>query len=104
MAFTIDAELKNEAKRTIAIMSGEPVFYYVIRDSTWQPINMIARTDVGVVRPMAEKEVISEKHPYQFKKPGVYDVSAIAEFTLQEGDNSKVYKLETDRKQIEVVE
>ncbi|WP_169081371.1 hypothetical protein [Paenibacillus sp. PL91] len=103
-AFTIEVELKNEAERTIEIMSGEPVFYFVIRDSTGKAINTIARTDVGVMRPMLENEVISEKHPYQFKKTGLYDVSAVAEFTLQDGDDSKVYKLETVRKQIEIVE
>jgi len=102
--FTIDVELKNEAKRTIEIMSGEPVFYFIIQDRTGKVINTIARTDIGVIRPMSVNEIILEKHPYQYKKSGLYNVSAVAEFTLQDGDNSKVYKLETVRKQIEVVE
>lgn len=103
-AFTIEVELTNEAERTIEIMSGEPVFYLIIRDSTGNLINTIARTDIGVIRPMSVNEVISEKYPYQFKKPGLYDVSAVAEFSLQDGEDSKVYKLETVQKQIEVVE
>ncbi|CAM4435344.1 hypothetical protein FHS16_001633 [Paenibacillus endophyticus] len=103
-AFTIKVEFKNEAERIIEIMSGEPLFYFVIWDSTGKAINTIARTDVGVVRPLSVDEVITEKHLYEFKKRGIYEVSAIAEFTLQFGDDSKFYKLETVRKQIKVNE
>lgn len=102
--FTIDVELKNKSKKTVEIMSGEPVFYYFVRDSSGKVINTITRTDVGIIRPIADNAVISEKHSYQFKKPGIYVISAFAEFTLQDGASSKVYKLETVRKQVEVVE
>lgn len=70
---------------------------------TGKSINMIARNDIGVVHPMAGSEVISEKHPYRFKNPGVYEVSAIAEFSVQGGADDEVYKMETARKQIEVI-
>jgi hypothetical protein len=102
--FTIDVELKNKAERKVKIISGDPVFYYVIRDNTGKSINMIARTDVGVVHSMVGSEVISEKHPYQFKNPGIYEVSAIAEFSVQGGEDNEVYKMETAQKQIKVIE
>ena len=102
--FTLDVKLQNKAERKVEIISGDPVFYYVIRDNTGKSINMIARTDIGVMHSMMGSEVISEKHPYQFKNPGIYEVSAIAEFSVQGGEDTEVYKMETDRKQIKVIE
>lgn len=102
--FSMEAELKNTADQTFEIITGEPVFYYVIQDSDGNA-DPIVRTDIGVIRPIDSDDVIQEKHPYRFKTPGVYEVSAVAEFTLQGADdNPQVYKLETDRKKIEVIE
>ncbi|WP_198524727.1 hypothetical protein [Paenibacillus phocaensis] len=102
--FSLEAELKNTADQTFEIITGEPVFYYVIQDSEGNA-DPIVRTDIGVMRPIDPDDVIQEKHPYRFKTPGVYEVSAVAEFTLQGADdNPQAYKLETDRKRIEVIE
>ncbi|WP_044482040.1 hypothetical protein [Paenibacillus antibioticophila] len=102
--FNMEAELKNTADRTLEIMTGDPVFYYVIQDSDGNA-DPILRTSIGVVRPMKQDGVITEKHQYRFKTPGVYEVTAIAKFTLQSKDGKdQDYKLETERKQIEAVE
>lgn len=102
--FTMEAELKNTADRTLEIMTGKPVFYYVIQDSDGNA-DPITRIEIGVMRPMDQDDVILEKHPYRFKTPGVYEVTAVAEFTLQgEEGNDQVYKLETDRRKIEALE
>ncbi|MNW63118.1 hypothetical protein D3C74_412930 [compost metagenome] len=86
-------------------MTGEPVFYYMVRDSSGKTINTITRTDVGIVHLMGKKEALIENHTYSIKKPGVYEVSAVAEFSLHFGDGeSKTYKMETVWEKIEVIE
>lgn len=103
-SFTIEAELKNTSTQTFEIMTGKPVFYYVIRDSNGNS-DPIIRTDIGVVRPLGQNETILEKHSHRFKNPGVYEVTAVAEFSLfGEDENNQIYKLETDPKKIEVIE
>lgn len=104
-SFTIDAELKNITEQAFEITTGDPVFYYIIRDSTGKAMNSITRTDVGIVRTINKEEVILEKHPYRFKNPGIYEISVVAEFTLQDGEgSSKAYKMETVRKKIKAIE
>lgn len=100
--FVISVELKNEAGGDVQITTGNPVFYYVVRDHADNAINTIARDDIGVVRPMPEGDVISEKLHYRFKQPGTYEISAMAEFSVQSGEESEVYKIETTRKSIRV--
>lgn len=103
-SFTIEAELINTSTQTFEIMTGKPVFYYVIRDSSGNS-DPILRTDIGVVRPLGQNETILEKHSHRFKNPGVYEVTAVAEFSLfGEDENNQIYKLETDPKKIEVIE
>lgn len=100
--FKISVELKNEAGRDLEITTGESVFYYVVRDSTDKVINSSARKDVGVVRQMSDGDIISEKSQYRFKKSGTYEISAIAEFSVQNGEDSEVYKIETAPNSIQV--
>lgn len=100
--FIISVELKNEAGRDLEIITGSPVFYYVVRDHTGKGIHPIARKDVGVGLSMPEGEVISEKFQYWFRQSGTYQISAIAEFSVQNGEENKVYKIETARKSIQV--
>lgn len=101
-SFTMEAELKNTSDRAFEMITGEPVFYYVIRDGDGNS-DPIIRTDIGVIRPMDQNQVISESHTYRFKSPGIYEITAVAEFTLQsEADNPQVYKIETDPIKIEV--
>lgn len=45
-SFTMDAEIKNTADEMLEITTGDPVFYYIIRDSTGKSINTVTRTDV----------------------------------------------------------
>ncbi|WP_435924292.1 hypothetical protein [Paenibacillus sp. DYY-L-2] len=102
-SFTMEAELKNTSAQTFEIMTGKPVFYYVIRDSNGNS-DPILRTDIGVIRPLGQNETILEKHSHRFKNPGVYEVSAVAEFSLLgEDESNQVYKIETDPKKIEVI-
>ncbi|ANY75138.1 hypothetical protein BBD41_22610 [Paenibacillus ihbetae] len=103
-SFTMDAEIKNTSDEMLEITTGDPVFYYIIRDSTGKAINTVARTDVGIVRTIDIKEVIVEKHSYRFKNPGIYEISAVLELTIHNGDSRKVYKMETARKKIQALE
>lgn len=102
-SFIIEAELKNTSAQTFEIMTGKPVFYYVIRDSSGNS-DPILRTDIGVIRPLGQNETILETHSHRFKNPGVYEVSAVAEFSLLgEDESNQIYKLETDPKKIDVI-
>lgn len=104
-SFTMDAEIINTTEQALEVTTGDPMFYYIIRDSTGKAINTVTRTDVGIVRTIDRKEVIVEKHSYRFKNPGIYEISAVIECTLHNGDgSSKVYELETERKKIQVLE
>ncbi|MBO2942644.1 hypothetical protein JJQ72_01425 [Paenibacillus sp. F411] len=101
--FVISAELQNKTGRDLEITTGSTAYYYVVWDSDGKVINSsIAREDIGVVRPMSEGDIISEKSQYRIKKPGTYEISGIAEFSIQNGGKSEVYKIETARKSIQV--
>lgn|GEM_PF-1054536 len=102
--FKIDVELMNKTDREFNIMTGKPVFYYVIRDSSGRTINAITRNDIGVVRPMTKNEALSEQQQYRFRSPGIYEITAVARFTVQDGGSGNDYMMETDAKQIRVVE
>lgn len=98
----ISVELKNEARRDLEITTGEPIFYFAVRDNTDKVINSSARKDVGVLRQMSDGDIISESSQYRFEKSGTYEISAIAEFSVQSGEGSEIYKIETDRKSVQV--
>ncbi|ETT78907.1 hypothetical protein C173_02284 [Paenibacillus sp. FSL R7-277] len=100
--FVISAELKNETGRDLEITTGSTAFYYVVRDSNGKVINSIARKDIGLTTSMPKGAVISEKSQYRIKKPGTYEISAIAEFSVKGGGKNEVFKIETARKSIQV--
>lgn len=103
--FPIHATLENTSDQALEMTTGDPVFYYVVRDSKGKAINTNVRTSVGVARTIDQKEVIAEKHPYKFKTPGTYDISVVAEIILSDKDHSNhTYQLESEPKKIEVLE
>lgn len=51
---------------------------------------------------MSDGDIISEKSQYRFEKSGTYEISALAEFSVQSGEGSEIYKIETDRKSVQV--
>ncbi|MNJ46721.1 hypothetical protein D3C77_418590 [compost metagenome] len=101
--FTITAYLKNESKQDYAIESRQHIFYYLIKDSTGKGINSIVLPDMGVARIFPGSETITEKYTYKITEPGVYSVSAVAEFTVGEGENRNGYKIETEPGKLEVI-
>ncbi|WP_127576145.1 hypothetical protein [Paenibacillus barengoltzii] len=104
-SFHIHATLENTTDQSIEITTGDPVFYYIIRDSNGKALNTITRTDVGVVQTLDKKEMISEKHTYIFNKPGIYDISVVADFTLSDKDHSnQIYQVDSEPKKIQVLE
>jgi hypothetical protein len=102
--FTIKAELKKETEQKLTITSRKQVFVYVIKDSNGKQINSYAVTDGGKNRVLTGKVVISENYKFKIKEPGIYEVSAISEFTVNKEGSSKVYKIETNHKKVEVAE
>ncbi|CAH1211397.1 hypothetical protein [Paenibacillus sp. JJ-223] len=100
--FTIKAELKTELEQKVTISSKQQMFVYVIKDRNGKQINSYAITDKGKNREVSGKVVISENYKYKIKQPGIYEISAIAEFTVIKDGKSQNFKIETDSKQVEI--
>lgn len=100
--FTIKAELKKELEQKVTISSKQQMFVYVIKDRNGKQINSYAITDKGKNREVSGKVVISENYKYKIKQPGIYEISAIAEFTVIKDEKNKNFKIETDSIKVEI--
>ena len=61
------------------------------------------RKSIGINLQFPSKEEIVEEYRYKINQPGTYYISAIAEFTVNDGV-SKNYRIETDQKTIEIID
>lgn len=101
--FTIKADLKKETEKKLIIASRKQMFVYVIKDSSGKQINSnYTISDVGKNRIISGKAVISEVYKYKIKEPGIYEVSAIAKFTVMNDGKGEEIFIETDPKTIEI--
>ncbi|HEY4390832.1 MAG TPA: hypothetical protein VGN02_05730 [Paenibacillus sp.] len=100
--FTIKVELKKEIEQNVTISSRQQMFVYVIKDSEGKQINSYTITDKGKNREVSGKAVISENYKYKIKQPGIYEISAVAEFTVIKDGKSQNFKIETDPKKVEI--
>jgi hypothetical protein len=101
---TVNATLKNLTDHAIKIQHASGVFYFSIKDSNGKGVNTFVMKDLGIVLTLQGKEAITEQYSYKIEKPGSYEISAIASFSTEEGDNMKVYELKTNKIILEVVE
>ncbi|WP_019635206.1 hypothetical protein [Paenibacillus fonticola] len=101
--FTISAFLQNETEQDFTIESRQRIFYFTVKDSTGKNINTIVLPDMGIRQTFPESAKITEQFTYRIKTPGVYSITAVAEFTVNEGDSSTVYKMETEASKLEVI-
>lgn len=102
--FTIKGSFGNKTDQQLDIMSRDKIFYYHINDKSGKQRNTFVMTDVGIFRTMSGQSTTIEEYSYKIKEPGVYEIVAIAEFTVYEGKTGKNYKLVSDPVWIEVVE
>ncbi|MBT2291055.1 hypothetical protein J7E73_18305 [Paenibacillus albidus] len=102
--FTVAANLKVNIKGKLTITSREQLFIYLIKDSSGKLTNSYAVKDVGLSRSLSAGEIITEEYKHKIKEPGVYEISATAEFTLDKDGESKNYKIVTESKKVEVTE
>jgi hypothetical protein len=100
--FTMKAELKKQTTQKITIQSRQKMFTFLIKDRSGKQINSYAIKDSGLARVISGKAVIPESYEYKIKKPGIYEVSAIAEFSVIENGKSKDFIIETEPKKIEI--
>lgn len=100
--FTIKAVLKNQTGQKLRIQSTREMFVYLIKDRNGKQINSYTIQEVGITRDISGKSVISESHQYKIKKPGTYEISAIAKFTAIENGKSKDFIIKTEPKKIEI--
>ncbi|OAB28310.1 hypothetical protein PMSD_22545 [Paenibacillus macquariensis subsp. defensor] len=100
-AFIVEATLKNLSDHDLTISHAAGVFYFSTKDSNGKVVNTFAMADVGIHRTIKSKGMITERCVYKLNNPGTYEVSAIAKFSLGEGDNFK--EVETNKENIKVV-
>jgi hypothetical protein len=104
-AFSIKGSFENKTDQQLKIMSGNSLFYYHIKDKSGKRINNILRLDVARYHTMSGSSTTKEEYLYKIKKPGVYKIVAIAEFTvLVDKLSGNNYKLVSDPVWIEVVD
>jgi hypothetical protein len=101
--FIVEATLKNLSDKDFTILHAARVFYFYIKHSNGKGVNTFVMEDVGIVRTFQGKGTITEKYTYRLKKPGLYEVSATAKFTVGEGDNEKDFEIETNKASFEVI-
>ena len=101
-AFVIRAALVNEAEHDTVIQHASGIFSFTIKDSSGKPINTFVMADLGIRRPLKAKETVSEEYRYKLDKPGRYEVSAVAKFTVPEGNREKEIELGTNLAIVEV--
>ena len=101
--FLIKAQIKNKTANKLTITRGEKSFRYMILDSSGKRINSLMRKSIGINHQFPSKEYIVEEYRYKINRPGTYYISAIAEFTVNDGV-SKNYGIETDQKAIEIID
>lgn len=101
--FVVEATLKNLSDNNLTILHASGVFYFSIKDSNGKGVNTFAMGDVGIYRPFQGKGMIIEQYIYKLEKPGYYEVSALAKFSVREGDNKKDLIVETDKASFEVL-
>ncbi len=79
------------------LYSDAKMFICLIKDSSGKQINSYAIKDLGLIRQFSGKETISEAYNYKIKEPGIYEVSAVAEFMVNTDGSTKAqnYKIET---------
>lgn len=65
-------------------------------------MNSLAIHDMGLVRTVSGSILVEEDYIYNFKEPGTYIISAVAEFSWIQGDERSSYSLETELKRITV--
>ncbi|GIO33398.1 MULTISPECIES: hypothetical protein [Paenibacillus] len=103
-AFAVKADLQVNTEQTMTMMSRENIFVFLIKDRNGKQINSFGVHDVGKVRTLSGKETISEAYHYKIKEPGVYMISAVAEFKIDKDGSIKGYKIEADPQTVEVTE
>lgn len=102
--FTINADFKLESDLDMSITSGDHIFTYIIQDVNGKKMNSYAKVDIGINQTISGGTIISEEYKYKIVEPGIYYVSAVAEFMVYEDNKNELYMIETDQKKIEVVD
>ncbi|TVX88374.1 hypothetical protein [Paenibacillus agilis] len=100
--FTIRAELKKEVEQEISVMGREKLFSFEIKDINGRQINSYTITDGGKMRVLTGEGIVSEDYKYKIKEAGIYEVKAVADFTVIKESHSVSYKIETKPKKLYV--
>lgn len=102
--FVITAQLTHsgELEKSYLLEGRKNIFYFLIRNTEGNLVNNLAIHDLGLVRTVSGYVLTEEEYIYKFKEPGVYTISAVAEFSWIQGDMKSSYSLETELKTVTV--
>jgi signal peptidase I len=102
--FTVEATLKNLTDDDFKIRHAAGAFYFTIKDSNGRGINTFGMHDVGIIRTIQGKGVVTEQYKYKLNQPGDNEVSAAAKFSVDKGEKIKDYEIKTDSTSINIAE
>jgi hypothetical protein len=98
---SMEASLKNVSSENYTLSRAGGFFYFIIKDEEGK-VNDFAMTMPLVKVSLKSQNHISESYKYTFKKPGVYEISAVARFSIGNGDNEKKYEENSNIIKVEV--
>lgn len=102
--FIITAQLINNVDEAFAMESRKDIFYYLIQDHEGRLINTIVLPEMAVHRTFSGSTAITEQYTYKINEPGIYEVTAVAEFTVEADGSKKEHEINTEQRRLEVIQ
>jgi hypothetical protein len=96
------ASLKNISTDDYELTHAGGVFYFSVKDSQGKNVNQFVMTLPAIRSNLKSQDEIREQYSHNLDTPGVYEISAIAKFSLGEGDEEKKYVINTNTMKVEV--
>jgi hypothetical protein len=95
------ASLINISNLEYMLWHAGGFFYFIIKDPEGK-VNDFAMTMPLLNTTLESHGVIIEPYTYTFKKPGIYEIFAVAKFSVNKDNNKKEYEINTNTIKLEV--
>ncbi|WP_248926559.1 hypothetical protein [Paenibacillus hamazuiensis] len=82
--FVVEASLENLSDNDFTMAHAAKIFYFIIKDSSGKTVNTFVMPEVGITRPFPARAKFAETYTYKLEKPGHYEVTATAEFAIED--------------------
>ncbi|WP_373232072.1 hypothetical protein [Cohnella sp.] len=94
------ASLKNVSTEDYELTHAGGVFYFSVKDSQGKNVNQFVMTLPAIRSNLKSQDELREQYSHKLDTPGVYEISAIAKFSI--GDEKKEYIINTNTMKVEV--